>query len=515
MKNVITIIILIFASNIIFAQSTTDSIKKAEISSRTVYTEDFSGAIIMYKQMLSFDHKNPVFNYKLGFCYLNTFKKQDSAIYFLETASQLYSKKNEKEININEIYFYLARAYRVNCILDSAAIILERLKTKSYDEEFLKVVDNEIELTLKALHNDFDIDNLGSIINSPYTEHSPVISEDKKTLIFTSRKKRDENSNIYDDGEYDEDIYISRRIDGKWTEPELISDNINTSENEASTCISCDGTKLFLYKDKNRGSLFYSEMINDSTWSEPIKLGKNINTRSRETHASISCDNKYLFFTSDRRGGYGGLDIYMSKIQVDGKWGEPVNLGAGVNSAGDEEGPYIQDSTTLFFSSNGHKGYGKFDIYKSQLTEFGTWGYAENLGYPINSINNDVYYVPIAHTENAFYASYKAGGYGNTDIYLLTKTNEEEKKLTINIGYLETCNGRVPQATINIDNITTGEHAVAKANEMGQFIFVTQKEEVYKLTVEHNGEIVFTDNFNVPRNTPFKQHYQTIRVECD
>ncbi len=515
MKNIILIIIIVFTTNIIFAQSTTDSIKEAKISSKTVYTEDFSGAIKMYKQMWLFDEKSPIFNYKLGFCYLNTFKKQDSSIYFLETASKLYTKKNETEINKDEIDFYLARAYRVNFLLDSAAIILEQLKAKAHDDYFLEVVNNEIALTLEAFNNDFDIDNLGEIINSPYTEHSPVISEDKKTLIFTSRKKRNENSNMYDDGEYDEDIYISRRIDGKWTEPEPISDKINTSENEASTCIACNGKQLFIYKEENRGSIFHAKMINDSTWGTPVKLGKNINTRNRETHASISCNGKYLYFTSNRKGGYGGLDIYVSEMQADGKWGEAINLGAGVNSSRDEEGPYIVDSTTLFFSSNGHKGYGKFDIYKSEITDFGTWGHAENLGYPINSIDNDVYYVPILNTENAFYASYKTGGYGNTDIYLLRKTEDKEDELTINIGYLETCNGRVPDVTINVDNTTTGNHAVAKANEMGQFVFVTKKGEDYKLTVEHNGQIVFADSFNVPKNTPFKQHYQTIEVRCE
>ncbi len=510
----ITILILsIFVAKFIFAQPV-DAVKRvATISKHIPYTEDFSGAIRMYKQMLLFDRESTVFNYKLGFCYLNTFKKQDSSIIFLTKASQMHTQKDDGEVNKDEIDFYLARAYRVNSILDSAVIILERLKAKSHDKEFLNVIDYEISLALVEFHNEFDIENLGEIINSPFTEHSPVISEDKKTLMFTSRKRRNENSSMLEDGEYDEDIYIARRVDGKWTKPKPIKGKINTNENEASTSIACDGTQLFIYKEDKRGSIYYSRIQKDSSWSEPVKLGKNINTRHRETHATMTCDGRYLFFTSDRPGGYGGLDIYVSEKDADGEWGKAKNLGAGVNSYGDEEGPFIKDSTVLYFSSNGHKGFGNYDIFKSTKTEFATWGHAENLGYPINSINVDIYYVPIANTENAFYASYKSNGFGNTDIYLLRKDIKKEEQMTVNIGYVETCEGGTSQAIVNIDNISTGEHSVAKPNNIGRFIFVTEKSKDYKITVEYDGEIIFADSFNVPQNTPFKQHYQTIVVE--
>lgn len=504
------LIFFLVLSKIGFSQETEKKPKDASISKKIIYTEDFSGAIMMYKKMLLFDDKNPVFSYKLGFCYLNTFGKQDSAIFFLEKANDLYTPKNEFEINQDEIQFYLARAYRINSMLDSAAILLERLKSKNHDPDFLEVVNHEINLTLEAIDNDFDIENLGNIINSPYTEHSPVISADKTVLIFTSRKKREGHSEVWDDGEYDEDIYISKRIDGKWSEPKPICEKINSTENEASISLSYDGKLLYFYKDEKKGTIYTTQQISEKNWSEPVKLGKNINTRHRETHAMQSPDGKFLYFTSDRPGGYGGLDIYVSEKQADGKWGKAVNLGAGVNTAGDEEGPFIQDSL-LYFSSDGHKGYGQFDVFVSKKTVFGTWGYPENLGYPVNSIHNDVYYAPISNTPNAFYCSFKSDGYGNGDIYILTKENRDRK--IINIGYIETCSGKMPDVVIHIKNEKTQETLIARPNEIGKFVFITQPNNVYELSAIVDDEVIYYQQFGVLPNTPKKHVYPTISID--
>ena len=470
--------IFIFFSNTLFSQTNTDPASQNIISSELAYAEDFSFAIPLYKRMISFDIKNPIAYYKLGFCYLNTFGKQDSSIRYLRQSSELYTAEYKDLININEIDFRLAQAYRVNNYLDSSIIILEHLKRRTYEADFLKTIDKEIQLSLEAINNTINVENLGELINTSYAEHSPVLSADKSVLIFTSRKKNSDDEMLLPDGEYDEDIYISRRIDGSWLAPELISDKINTPKNEASISLSSDGKQLFIYKDEDKGSIFYSDYI-DGEWTTPIKLGKNINTRHRETHASLSADGKALYFTSNRPGGQGGLDIYVSHKLENGTWGEAINLEAGVNSPNNEDAPHISiDGRTLYFSSVRKEGFGGYDVYKSELTNFNTWRYAENLGYPTNSIDDDLYYTPIPHSEIVFYTSYKKSGYGEADLYILTDANNSptpKEKYTVHIGRITNDYGMVTEATILVTEQPNGREHIYKSNEIGIFIFVTEK----------------------------------------
>lgn len=465
--------------------------------------------------MISFDQKNPAFYYKLGFAYLNTFGKQDSALFFLRKSFNLYSPKYRADVSPFEIKFYLARAYRLNDNIDSSIIILENLRTEVFNEQFLASINNELEKTKHHINNLFTVTDLDSVINSTYSDHSPVYSSSDNILIFTSRRNNP-NSTQYDDGQYDEDIYYSEIQNGKWTSPKLMT-TFSGPDNEATSSIGESGKDLLIYKDEEDGSIYQSE-FSDGNWTTPAKLPKPINSRHRETHASITADGTTIFFTSDRPGGYGGLDIWMSVKLGEDEWSKPVNLGSSVNSKGDEESPNIsEDGQTLYFSSDGRpNGFGGFDIYISEKTEFNTWGVAKNMGYPINSIGDDIFFTPINTTEKAFYTSYRYGSQGAADIFVVYLDSIAINQTTINFGYVyNQADEPIENVKIQITNTTTDEKKVAKPTQNGKFIFITEANNTYELDISLNNQIVFTDTFTLPDSVPSKKFYKKIIVNTN
>lgn len=500
----------------LFAQTTDGQYQiQYNITDDLVYTEDFSGAINMYKQMISFDDKNPSFHYKLGFAYLNTFGKQDSAIAHFRLADKLYTPKYRADVNPFEIKFYLARAYRMTENIDSCIIILENLRNEVFNEQLLTSINNELEKAHHNISNFITITDLDSVINSKYSDHSPVYSDVDNILIYTSRRKNP-NSTKYDDGQYDEDIYYSEITNGKWSSPKLMSD-FSGPDNEATASIGVNGSDLLIYKDGNDGSIYHSKLV-AGNWTTPQKLPKPINTRHRETHASITNDGKMIFFTSDRPGGYGGLDIWASVKLGENEWSKPVNLGKGVNSKGDEESPNIsEDGKTLYFSSNGREnGYGGFDIYKSEKTEFKTWGIAKNLGYPINSIGDDIFFTPINSTEKAFYSSYRYGSQGAADIFVVYLDSAQVQYKTINFGYVYNENDEpLTDVEIYITNTKNNEKKISKPTDLGKFIFITEANNSYFLDVNYNKKTVFSETFVLPDTVPDKKFYKKIIVNTN
>lgn len=517
-------LIAIFFLLTVFFQSYSqrDSVLLAE---ELIYNQDFNSAIAFYKRLISMDPKNPDFYSRLGFCYLNSVEKRDSAIAPYKKSIELYnnlSRRKQRKVMSNplELQFYLARSYRVNLMFDSAMTQLNSIKTKTKNKKILKLIDNEIKLCTdgkKLINNPVNIviENLGPNINTSFTEHTPVFSLDESELIFTSRKKLNNNSILDYDNEYDENIYISKKDSaGNWLPPEPLS-NINTPDHEATISMSHDQSELFIYKDEDEGSIYYSIFTNGQ-WQAPIKMGPTINTKYRETHASLSYDGTTLFFTSDRPGGYGGMDIYMTKKMPDGKWGPAVNIGPGINTDKDEESPYIlPDGKTLYFSSRGLGGLGGFDIYKTTLNDFGTWTMPENIGYPINSIDDDVFFFPTFDEQRAYFASRNGDdNYGRSDIYLMKLPEGNTSPYVIMTGKLSVCEGDLPYADIQIIDNTTNNFYIATPKDE-KFVFVTQKGHNYTVIVSVDDEEVFSETFDVNPASPKYMIYKVIKLDPD
>jgi len=249
----------------------------------------------------------------------------------------------------------------------------------------------------------------------------------------------------------------------------------------------------------------------------PEKLGPNINTKFRETHASLSADGRYLYFTSDRKGGYGGLDIYVSEVQEDGSWGEPTNLGPAVNTELNEEGPYIHpDGKTLYFSSEGHKNLGGFDIFKVEKNEFDTWTQAKNLGYPINTVEDDVFFIPSPNGKRIYLSSFRTGGIGDNDIYIINLDDVEENTLTILTSkvFAQCEPGKLPNSNITLIDMGTGNESYFTPNKFtGNFVLVVEKDRPYKLETKVGKRIVFEDTLLFNKKTPNKIVYDSIRID--
>ncbi|WP_375580470.1 OmpA family protein [Marivirga tractuosa] len=253
-------------------------------------------------------------------------------------------------------------------------------------------------------------------VNSQQHDYTPALMADGKTLYFTSNRPGSTGGRKSKDGSFYEDIYSSSLQDGQWSKPKKLGKKLNGDYHDAVSSISPDGKTLFVYSEKGNGDIYFSNFV-DSTWTYPQPLSNKINSIFWETSVSITADGQTLYFSSDRPGGYGGLDIYKTTKGEDGEWGNAQNLGPTVNTEAAEDAPMIHpDGHTLYFSSSGHQGMGGYDIYYSKK-EGQEFLEPVNLGYPINTVYDDNYFVISADLKHAYYASRKPGGSGMVDIY--------------------------------------------------------------------------------------------------
>ena len=245
--------------------------------------------------------------------------------------------------------------------------------------------------------------------NDEKSNFNPLISADGKSFAYMVSLK------FYDA------VMFSRLVNGKWTPPVNITPELQSDGDFYISCLSADGKLLFLSKDDHINSDIYVSSYDGNSWSKTVKLNKNINTKYWESHGFISEDGNQLIFASDRPGGFGGLDLYISH-KVNGDWGPAVNLGPEINTQFNEDRPFlINNGKTLFFSSQGHENMGGYDLFRSDLQSNGLWSKPKNLGYPINTPDDDIFFMPVGDGKSGYYSKYKeTGGFGKEDIYKIT-----------------------------------------------------------------------------------------------
>ena len=472
-------------------------------ASAFIYEENYNEAIPLLEELNTIDPDNANVQYKLGLCYLKSRTLQKRAEEKLEYASEHVSDKyqddNHRERNAPPItWFFLGQAYRVNMEFEKSLGAFETYLTfldekDKADELHRKDAEHHMAMTRRAeemVQHPVNVDmvNMGPVINSKYSDHSPIIDIHESMMIFTSKRPRADES-FYNQ---DEDLFITRKVGDEWGTPERMDEKINTEENEASIGLSTDGDLLLFFRSEYQaGNIFSTKNENDTAWSKPNLMTEEINTKNRETHACISPDNQSVYFTSDRPGGYGGLDIYVIRRLPGGEFGEPRLLGENINTEYDEETPFIHsDGQTLFFSSEGHQSMGGFDIFYSKMDENYVFSEPVNLGFPINTTGDNVSYVMSMDGRRGYFSTYREDGYGDLDLYMINHKDVFITGLAIYEGIVTDTEDQVPEDVVIIarDKKTNAVAGIFRPNKYtGEYILTLRPGSSYDLIYHVNG----------------------------
>lgn len=492
--------------------------------------KNYNEALIHLNYLLKEDSLNANYNYYCGLCYSNTNFNQNKAINYFKIALKSVNP-NWKEFDYKEknapllTYFFIGKMYHLLYQFDTALFYFNKFKESfTSDHSYYKENERMIEICgyAKELINDtieISIENLGPGINSQYDDHSPTLTANENILIFTSRRPSNHSDLKTDDGRYFEDIYIAHKINNNW-EVKPIGNNINTAYHEASICVSPDGQELYIYKDDfGNGNLYVSYKDSMNNWTKPEKLSPYINSSSNETHATISADKNLLIFSSDRPGGKGGKDLYFSVRLPNGDWSLPQNLGDNINTEYDEEGPFLlPDGYTLYFSSKGHNTIGGYDLFYSELNEDGSWSKPVNLGYPINSTTDDVFFHLSADEKRAYFSSMREDSYGGKDIYVMNLLSLPERSSAVVKGFVfYENNDTVPVTDINIkvyDNQTSRLMGIYRPNKQtGYYVMILRQNHEYNIICENESYEFEPKILKIPQHSSLFEINQPIILE--
>jgi outer membrane protein OmpA-like peptidoglycan-associated protein len=382
----------------------------------------FGSALPHYLRAQKFNPSNALLNAKIGECYLHSSTKQ-AALSYLQKSQQLDATAEPR------LHYLLARALHLGGQWEAAIKEYEQARPVAAEatSDDVAVTTDDLAQRVRECHRGQQqqahpvrvlLENAGPAINSPMSDYAPLISADEKVLLLTSRRSGSTGGQLDSEGDgMLEDIYQSDWTGTAWSPARNLGAPVNTASHDATVGLSADGHHLLVYMEDNEGDIYESNLLG-SIWSKPKSLGARINTKHRESAACYSPDGKYVYFVSDRPGGRGGRDIYRVELEAR----TPAeNLGSVINTPYDEEGVFMHpDGKTLYFSSKGQSSIGGYDIFKSTLNDKGQWSEPENLGWPINTPDDDVYFVMGASGQRAYYSTDQPGGLGGKDIYRVT-----------------------------------------------------------------------------------------------
>lgn len=480
-------------------------------------------------------------NYDAGYLHLLTIGKELGVKYFLRVYRQNPAYRFDLE-------YWIGKSYQYGLDFDNALSFYNRYKQKlsakanyqGNDKIPMETVDKSIVECMNgkefvAAPGNFSIVNIGREINSEFEDYGPVLNESEDEIIFTTRRRDGNlNQNVADDNKPYEDIFISRKNNGVWSYAANIGERVNTPYHDSNLGLSADGKTLYILKDEGGGDIYYCKQLADGNWGAPVPLPGIINSSFEEKSITISKDGKTLYFSSNRPGGLGGTDLYKATMDGKGEWINVKNLGPAINTPFDEEGPFIDyDMVTLYFSSKGHKNMGSYDIFKSVYDpKKDKWSDPENLGYPINTPDDDIFYITSSDGKRAYYSSVRDDGLGYTDIFLITtpegmKDREifaaedpesslaeepaEEPKAVKPLRYLVTIVDGQSKAALAAkvslrgvkDNVMVGSNPVKPG--VYEFRVTHPESKDYRLSIEKAGYVFLNQDVNIRGATADEQ----------
>lgn len=498
--------------------------EKFEVANSLMYDKLYVDALFVWNLMLEEQPTNANINYKIGMCYIYLNKEVEALPYFEKAQygiSKNYNPYSPLETHAPpELLYYLAKSNHAKGHVDTAyyqyEYFLSSVKKKhiNYDLAELGIKQCKVAKQLMASPEKYVIKNIGGVVNTEFPEYSPVITIDGSALFFTSKRLRSDSSNVNFknkmNGQYFEDVYVSyRSMDGQWSKPMYLN-FCRPYSNDASISVSPDGQVVFVYQDLGNGDIYLSQLQDTVFMNIQPFPAEELNSDAWETHATMSADGNYIYFVSDREGGLGGKDIWRLKKLPDGSWSKAMNLGAPVNTPYDEESPFMgADNHTMYFSSNGPKSMGGYDIFVSQMDETERWSEPVNMGYPLNSVDDDIFYTTTADGHTGFYSSDKLDGKGDKDIYIVQSENSYITNVAIFTGYILTADHSMIPAgiTIMVKDLTddTPPRKYSPRRRDGGYVLNLQPCHTYELKYYLDTNQFYQTELYVPCNSSYQE----------
>lgn len=510
---------LLLIANFSFAQYDPSKIDKKAIEAfnkayEKAQEEKYNDAIELLKEAIERD-KNYVDAYLSLAGIYGQIKNAEQSVSYYEKGFQLdsnFSSSYRLPYSIN-----LAKLGQFSKALNTINALLARKdlheNTKKASEYRKKTYQFAVDFEKKNPNKNyvFTPQNLGEGVNTDESEYFPSLPIEGGQMVFTRRLK-----NI------NEDFFITdKEAPNRWTAARKLRGSINTDQNEGAQNISQDGLWL-VFTACNRKEGFgscdlYISYLSKEGWSEAINLGSKINTDQWESQPCLSPDKRDLYFTSRRFGGYGGSDLYVSHLQTNGNWSEPENLGAEINTTGDESSPFIHaDNQTLYFTSNGHPGYGEQDIYLIRKSANGKWNKPENLGYPINTINHEGTLFIASDAKTAYYSSDRSDSRGGLDIYSFELREDVRPRRTLwvkgNVFDKKTMKS-LPSAVELIDLASKQTITKVQTDEAGNYLITLPVGKDYVFNVNRRGYLFYSDSYSLKDKAPDSVYQKDIPLQ--
>jgi tetratricopeptide (TPR) repeat protein len=446
------------------------------------------GALTLYREILDVEPSNYKALYGTAQCHYYL-KKYNLALEYLDKAVAI--RPNESA----ETQFFYGQTYHRTGKLDQAIECFQKFtayqKKDSYEYELAMQYIEECKYAKMMMENPTPVvvKNMGDVVNSRFDDYTPSISGDNKMLLFTSR--RNVNGNRIDekgDYKYFEDIFYSEFDEStqSWSKARAVDGELNTETYDAVLSVAPDGNSMYVYKNNtgNAGDIYFSKRDPATgAWSKAEKVERPINSSYFESSVSITADGQNLFFISERPEGFGQGDIYVSQMK-NGHWTNPKNIGDILNTDSDEKFVFVHpNGKTLYFASNGHRTLGSYDIFKSELVN-GEWSLPTNLGYPINTVNEESTFSLSADNSTMYLSAELNDSYGERDIYVL----DVSKYDLVARGYDKTNSGQIVCTVKDAKGKTVKGHEVQLFDANGNLIsiFKTDRDGVCKITTMGN-----------------------------
>jgi len=440
MKSYLFSVFMIFVTLVMVnSQEPSDALKIAfQDGEYFLAREDYIDALVEFQRVYKRGYDYANVNYRIGICYLNIRGQKQKAIPYLEEAIKNvtfdYDEGTIKEEEaFVDAFLLLGNAYRINNEIDKAISTYNAFKglfkgKGDKDWEIYKsYADQQIEACKRAreeVKNPVIIskENLGEVINSSSSNYHAVMDGSGNSLVYMNEFPF-----------YDAVYYTTRNDDNTWNKPVNITPDIQSDGDQIVSSLSSDGTTMFLTRfDFFDSNILESTLQDDGVWSVSSEIRKNVNTKYWESHASLSPSSDTLYFANNNEDGFGGMDIYYAVRNEKGDWDKPVNLGADINTELSEDNPFItQNGQRLFFVSQGHTSIGGFDIFYSEKDNTGSWKKPVNMGYPINTTDDEMFYFPIGDGSCGLVDLIDPDGYGKEDIYKICLVHEKEIQKSI------------------------------------------------------------------------------------